>query len=802
MLWALAVSRDGQSRDLLWSALIAVLLAVAMATLLTLQFEQGRTLRRETAIRADSLAVMAFRFEREFLRLRHEIRIADNSKLKPDIAALQLRLDLLMSHRRLLDEHPSSSVLTSDTRVVLVFQQIDSLMAQADTAFVSKPLDLAVLTTLSRNFETIGPDIQSLSQVAARTTAKWVETQQQVLLQQNQRINLLTLVLMLMVLLAAAALVVRHRQQAAEHREKERIASQLRDANRQAEEANRGMSRFLANMSHELRTPLNGMMGMLGLLQISALDLQQAQYVRVARSSATHLLLLINDLLDISAIDEGKGKIEPVQTNLPELIRNVADMVRPSAVQKGLDLTLDIEGALTTWVITDGTRLTQILLNLLTNAIKFSKRGRVTLRLHQTAGAFVGDVYTVNLRAQVTDEGIGMDAETISRIFRRFEMGDASVSRLYGGTGLGLEISRTFARMMAGDITATSAIGVGSTFTLDIHMAVAHGPALDTIADAPLLRDPSLPGLDILVAEDHPVNRLYMAALLGLLGHGVRFAEDGEMAVAEARRQAPDLILMDLHMPKLDGWQATHQLRAGDDAACRVPIVALTADVLTNCQARAAAAGMEGFLSKPVTLAQIEQLLLRLFGARGAAPDRVQASRLPAPHLGDTAGAAVPALTATDATQAVAIQSATRRRRRFIAGDVERHLNLVHIGELWAAITLSGYRSLLESLFLDDSRSLQLLCDHLGHQRGDTLEAAAHSVKGTAASLGLIAIVGACLEVEKSCRSFDASTCTAALQRVCDSVRITHALLQTMGLVQAPCPDLGKSHAVLTTTEN
>jgi hypothetical protein len=255
-----------------------------------------------------------------------------------------------------------------------------------------------------------------------------------------------------------------------------------------------------------------------------------------------------------------------------------------------------VDDAVPAHALLDATRVRQVLFNLLSNAIKFTAAGRIGLELTRSGDA---------LAFSVSDTGIGMDGATRARLFQRFSQGDESTSRRYGGTGLGLEISRELARLMGGDIEVQSEPGRGSRFTLRLPLAEAEAAAAAP-APAPA---PSGARLRLLVAEDNEVNREVLAAMIGALGHEATFARDGQDALDAAREREFDLVLMDLHMPRLDGLDATRAIRSLPGAAAAVPIVALTADAFDETRARCTAAGMNGFLSKPVSLDQLAQTL-------------------------------------------------------------------------------------------------------------------------------------------------------------------------------------------------
>ena len=330
----------------------------------------------------------------------------------------------------------------------------------------------------------------------------------------------------------------------------------------------------------------------------------------------------------MSQLESGRMALAPSAVDLRVLLRDVEALMRPQANAKHLALHIDADPSVPERVLADATRVKQVVFNLLSNAIKFSDHGAVVLDLRVLPGNG-----TPELEFVVTDTGIGMDAATVAALFNRFVQGDSSRSRRHGGTGLGLEISRNLARLMGGDITVRSKEGEGSAFTFRVPLQVVQEAVPPRRANGAELAQPARP-LQVLVAEDHPVNRQYMAALLENLGHDAHFTANGQEAVEAMRHRHGgkrfDIVLMDLHMPVLDGVGATRAIRAlPDPAAATVPIVALTADAFSETRDRCLVAGMNDFLTKPVSPQKLAASLRRLFGAV-ASPDMAE---LPVPVL-------------------------------------------------------------------------------------------------------------------------------------------------------------------------
>lgn len=400
------------------------------------------------------------------------------------------------------------------------------------------------------------------------------------------------------------------------------VEEQTRDvkiAKEKAEEASRRKSEFLANMSHEIRTPLHSMLGMSRLLQGASLEAEQRSCVDIICRSGENLLSLINDILDFSKIEAGKLTLEHQPFDMNAAIAEVVDMVMLSAREKNIALNMRFSPGAPRFLVGDVTRLRQIVLNLLTNAIKFTSVGHVTV---DTDGG-PAERGRALLRIRVEDTGIGISHAKLNAIFEKFSQADESTTRRFGGTGLGLAISRQLAALMGGAVKAESEEGKGSVFTFEAVLPVAEEAsiaALSAGSDSPDGPETALQGMRILVVEDMQVNQFLMTKILGNLGCHVETAADGFTAVHKTRDSSYDIVLMDCQMPGMDGFEATRKIREGEkESRCRTPIIALTADVMTADRDKCLQAGMDDCLSKPFKPEQLTGLLKRWAGREGAA---------------------------------------------------------------------------------------------------------------------------------------------------------------------------------------
>ncbi|HEX9329622.1 MAG TPA: PAS-domain containing protein, partial [Reyranella sp.] len=401
-------------------------------------------------------------------------------------------------------------------------------------------------------------------------------------------------------------------------RELRRAAQAAEAAREEAEAANQAKSTFLATMSHEIRTPMNGVVGTAELLEREKLSERQKRLVGMVRTSASALLRIIDDVLDFSKIEAGRMELEEAPFSLRTVVEGTTDTLSVQAERKGLVLQAVVDPGTPDLLTGDATRVRQILFNLIGNATKFTEIGKITVR----ARSLAVDAESVTLALSVTDTGIGLDETQIARLFQPFSQADSSTTRRYGGTGLGLSIVRRLAELMGGDVTVESAPGRGSIFTATLR--VKRTAALEAEAKTPPRDDVATPsGVRVLAVDDYEINLDVLTGQLEILGVPVETAANGIEALTKWRESPYALVLTDIHMPDMDGFELTRQIRAEEalrNDGRRTPVVALTANALKGEADRCTAAGMDGYLTKPLTLDRLSEALGQWMSAPSEAP--------------------------------------------------------------------------------------------------------------------------------------------------------------------------------------
>ncbi|MEP7209578.1 MAG: ATP-binding protein [Alphaproteobacteria bacterium] len=403
---------------------------------------------------------------------------------------------------------------------------------------------------------------------------------------------------------------------------------ELKKAQEMAVAASNAKSAFLANMSHEIRTPLNGILGMAQVLEMGSLTQEQQDQVSTILDSGRNLMALLNDVLDLSKIEAGKIAIVKADTDLAHTLRRLHRLWKPKAEETGLDFYLSLDADLPQVLNFDAVRVRQCVSNLISNAIKFTAKGRVEVFV--TARRMADGNQMVKVR--VSDTGVGMDEATTSRLFKPFVQADDSTQRKYGGTGLGLSITRSLAELMGGEATVTSEVGRGSEFTFSFlageaapkHRVVNEGiPQNEDDARSGL----KSAGIRLLLVDDHPINRQVASLFLRPFNMRVVEAVNGKEALNALAREPFDLVLMDIHMPIMDGTEAIKAIRASNESWANIPVIALTADAMTGDKERYLRMGMQGYLSKP--LAE-RDLISEITRVRSLSPEQIMEACRPA----------------------------------------------------------------------------------------------------------------------------------------------------------------------------
>ena len=391
------------------------------------------------------------------------------------------------------------------------------------------------------------------------------------------------------------------------------LIEELEAARDRANAASDAKSNFLGVISHELRTPMNGVLGAAQLLNATRLEPTQREYLSIIRNSGDNLLSLLNDILDMTKIEAGKMTFETVDVTVADLHKRVVGPFQAQAEAKGLTFSVQLEGEIPAVVRGDPLRVCQVIHNLLSNAVKFTDAGEI---LYTVRGERLND-RRVRFDFAVRDSGAGISPEDIDRLFQPFTQVDASSTRRFGGTGLGLTISRRMANIMGGDIAVESVVGQGSTFTFTAEADVVEWAIEQEVA--PIVAEvEGGQSLSVLVVEDHPVNRMILEAWMGSAGHTSATAENGQIAIEAAGEQRFDLIVMDVNMPVMDGLTATRAIRAGDGPNADTPIVVLSASARTEDHQAGLDAGADAYLNKPIDFAALALVMNRVGAGRAA----------------------------------------------------------------------------------------------------------------------------------------------------------------------------------------
>lgn len=581
-------------------AIVAVLLFAAALVVATLAAWRQENLTQ--SLREDT-AWVVYKLDRDAVQLLNHLLAVTREPLLPRAhEELNLRFELLYSRITLLNDGEVSNLMQQIDAARELLGQIQKQLDVLDILFepygVVDQLPIAALED----------ELQELTRLTERLVIAINGYLAESATEERAQLSLLYKLLMGLIIgmsLAAFLVIVflvrEMRESTAIRRNQEKLGRQLEVTAKQAQAANQAKSDFLAMVSHEIRTPLNGVIGMSELLRESASPAQVEDYANTIHDSANQLLAMINEILDFSKIEAGHLTLETSPTELKPLVDSVVVLFAPRAKMKGLALKVNVDALVPAWVLVDAGRLRQILLNLIANAIKFTDQGEVSIQVSSTVE---------HLLFEISDTGCGLSEEQQQRLFEPFQQADESVARRFGGTGLGLAICKRLSEAMQGRLGVRSQLGQGSTFWCELPLITA-GPITTSLPPAPK-RD--FNGTTLLLVEDNAVNRKVAMGLLARLGCDIIWAESGHDALAMAQTQQVHLIFMDIQLPDMDGLTVTRRLREQGGWLASVPIVAMTAGGAEDDRKRCLAAGMDDYITKPLSLSALSNVLaLQLF---------------------------------------------------------------------------------------------------------------------------------------------------------------------------------------------
>lgn len=691
------------------TVILQILSAVLLFVLIVLFVDTSRQFRvLQDGVRENAVWSV-YQLDREARALDYSLaELRRQAPSRALIDELALRYDILYSRAELVKDSKFGNYFSGDAKVTGLVGEITAQVQSLQTLF-----DGYVQGQMPSASEIEELD-QSLAALSRLTEELLILTNMQFSAERaDVRDTILQLertsaIMLGLLMVSVVFLVVTLRRQLKSVRkaglELEGMAHRLTEAYEAADAGNRAKSQFMATMGHEIRTPLNAILGMSELLEFSELPEDALSSVKTIRSSGEALLEVINEILDYSKIEHGKLELEERAVDIRTLAETTVSIIRGRADDHGNTVILDIPDSLDAlYVRTDPTRLRQVLLNLLSNAVKFTSKGTVTLRLREfyRQGKLM-------LRFEVEDTGIGIDEAGLAKLFKPFSQVDASISRKYGGTGLGLTICKQIVEKLGGELGMSSTVGVGSIFWFELSV-VAVGK--DEVRRHATGQDRApLPRLRILLVEDNRVNQLVAMRFLDRLGQEVVVAGDGAEAVSIAKEQAFDVILMDMQMPVMDGIEATRRIIAEGGHCAATPIIAMTANASDDDRRRCIEAGMAGFESKPVTIERLRSVIQSISTGPVEGKTMPENIGLPEPIIIDNVD-----------LNPFAIEGLDEARQ----------------SELVDALGEDVFRELVESFFTDANGLIKDLHVALANHDPEKIDRVLHTIKGAAVNVGL-----------------------------------------------------------------
>jgi signal transduction histidine kinase/CheY-like chemotaxis protein len=590
----------------IWSVVIGIV-ALAMAGLVSQSMLLVRAEQRHAQVVGDNTAWSIYQVQAEVLRLRVAVQDASAAPGSPEAAAaIQLRYQVALSRAEALGVGEVAKLLDAGGVPAGLVKDV------ADRFAALGPLvDAAVIgrgrADLLKQLSELDEPVQRMTIDAVQATSLVQQRSHDRLADRLDELHTVLALLGGCFISLILFLLLRIRSEREQRARAEALAREMREAREVAERASRVKTDFLTTMSHEIRTPMNGVIGMSDLLLQADLTTDQRQLASTLSRSAHNLLAIIDDILDLSRLDAGKFVLVPAAFDFSELVNSVADLFRPQATSRGLKLETKLPRGTMPMLEGDAGRIRQVLLNLVGNAVKFTERGSVAIEVALEPATEGG----VLMRCAVRDSGIGIAPSDQQRLFSQFYQADVGNRRRFGGSGLGLAICRRLLDLMGGLIRVESTPGQGSTFTFTVPLRLAPTPVQPPVAPQAASNGPKLARMRVLVAEDNLTNQMVVRAMLSRLGQTVEIVSDGAQAVEAVQTGEFDLVLMDVQMPEVDGYEATRRIRALDGPVAGIPIVALTANAVAGYEELSLKAGMNGHVAKPVTLAGLAALLGR-----------------------------------------------------------------------------------------------------------------------------------------------------------------------------------------------